>query len=416
MRWLGLFVVVNLSFASFTLAAERPTTGREVPGMASYDRLVPEFMEKWGLPGGAVTVVKDGRLVLARGYGYADVEKREAVEPDALFRLASVSKPITAVTILRLVEQGKLDLDAKICNVLGQQPRSPGGDERWRDITLRQLLHHTGGWDRDKAFDPMFRPLKAAETVGAKPPASAETVIRYMLGEPLQFAPGERYAYSNFGYCLLGRAIEVKTGKPYDEAVRELVLRPCGIERMRIGHTRLKERASGEVRYYNQPADAMADSVFPNVKEKVPVPYGGFYVEAMDSHGGWIGSAVDLMRFVVAVEGRHHRPLLKPESLKEMTSRPALPMPQDKPTHYGLGWNIRPTGAEANWWHSGSLGGTATLLVRTSRGQSWAVLFNSRPDGKANPGRGNFGADLDALMWKAADEVEKWPGHDLFQE
>ncbi len=411
---MGMFL--GLVIASLALAEDRPVTGQDVPELKSYDRLIPAFMEKWGLPGAAVAVVKNGRLVLDRGYGYADVERREPVQPNALFRLASVSKPITAVTILRLVEHGQLDLDAKICDVLSLQPRSTEGDERWRQITIRQLLHHTGGWDRDKAFDPMFRPLKAAETVGARPPAAADAVIGYTLGEKLQFPPGERYAYSNFGYCLLGRVIEAKTGKIYEQAVRELVLRPAGIERMRIGNTRLAQRATGEVRYYNHPADATSESVFPDVKERVPVPYGGFYLEAMDSHGAWIGSAVDLMRFLVAIEGRGRGPLLKSETLAMMTSRPAPPVSEGKPTHYGLGWNIRPVGDDANWWHGGSLPGTSTLLVRTSRGLSWAVLFNSRPDGKGAAGRGSYNSELDDLMWKAADEVKDWPGHDLFKE
>jgi N-acyl-D-amino-acid deacylase len=410
---LGLIALLTL--AGPARAERPPVTGREVPDLASYDRLVPQFMEKWDLPGGAVAVVKDGRLVFARGYGYADVDRGAAVQPDALFRLASVSKPITAVTILRLVELGKLDLDSKICDVLKQQPRPPKGDQRWRDITIRQLLHHTGGWDRDKSFDPMFRPLQAAEAVGAKAPASSEAIVRYMLGGPLDFTPGERFAYSNFGYCLLGRAIEAKTGQSYADAVRDLVLRPCGIERMRIGHTRLGQRAPDEVHYYNQPADATAKSVFPEVTERVPPPYGGFYLEAMDSHGAWIGSAFDLMRFVSAVDGSHHRPILKPASQTLMTSRPAPPVAEGKPTFYGLGWNVRPVGDDANWWHSGSLPGTSTLLVRTSRGLAWAALFNSRPESKPGSGRGNFSNELDSLLWKAAEEVKNWPRHNLFE-
>lgn len=397
-------------------SAEPPVTGVAVEGMKSYDRLVPAFMHKWAIPGGAVAVAKDGRLVFARGYGWANVEAQKPVEPRSLFRLASVSKPFTAVTILKLVEQGKLKLDARVCTVLDLEPNGPKADERWREITIRQMLHHTGGWDRDTAFDPMFRSYRIAEELGTQPPASSGDVIAYMLRRPLQHTPGQKYVYSNFGYCLLGRVIEKRTGLDYETAVQQLVLKPCGIERMHLGHTRLREQRPNEVHYYNQPDSELARSVFPDVKREVAWPYGGFYLEAMDSHGGWIGSAPDLLRFVTSLEGSRKPHLLTNEQRSLMLSRPAPPVSVDKPTWYGLGWSVREVGKRGhNWWHGGSLPGTSTLLVHTSNGTSWAILFNSRPDDDTKKKHGDFNGELDDLMWKGFEGVTHWPEHDLFE-
>lgn len=400
-------------------AAEFPTTGEAVAGMESYDRLVADLMKKWKIPGGQLAVVKNGRLALARGYGWANVEAKQPVQPNSLFRIASVSKPITATAVLRLVQDGRLDLDAKAFDLLPQFPipEEPSVDPRLRQITIRQLLTHTAGWDRDKSFDPMFIPFKAAETQGASPPADAATIIRYMLRQPLDFDPGQKYAYSNFGYCLLGRILEQATGKSYEQATRELVLEPCGAASLRLGHTRPAERAPGEVAYYDQPPDKLARSVFADVEQKVPWPDGGFYLEAMDAHGGWIGSTPDLLRFATAIEGRRGEALLEPATLELLAARPAAPVSQSEPTYYGLGWMIRPVGKNSswrrsNWWHTGSLPGTAALLVRTGQDMAWAALFNSRAPGA---GAKKFAAELDALMWEAAGEVEHWPEHDLFE-
>lgn len=401
-----------------TVVDKLPKTGEAPESMQAYDRLFAEFMNKWKLPGGQIAVAKNGRLVLVRGYGWADVEGKKPVQPGTRFRVASVSKPITAAAVLRLAERKRLVLDARAFETLPEFRIADGAkvDGRLRQITVRQLLTHTAGWDRDRSFDPMFKPFEAAKALGAPAPAEPATIIRFILRQPLDFDPGARYAYSNFGYCLLGRVIEQSTGKDYEQAVQELVLRPCGAARIALGRTRTSERADDETRYYAQPAEQRTRCVFEDVTEQVCWPDGGFYLEAMDAHGGWIASAPDLLRFVTALEGSRGERLLREESLAMMTARPAPPVSQKSKTYYGLGWLIRPQGAEpgwrrANWWHTGSLPGTSALLVRTGRGMSWAALFNSRPAGDAYKA---FTAELDALLWKAAGTVSDWPEHDLF--
>lgn len=388
-----------------------PSRGVRVAEMAAYDRLVPELMEKWKLPGGAVAVAKEGRLVLARGYGLADVERGRPVEPDALFRVASVSKPITAAAVLVLVERGQLKLESRAIELAGpvEPPKGKAIDPRFGRITVRQLLQHTGGFDRGASFDPMFRSVEIAREMGVSPPADPAAIVRYMLGRPLDFDPGTRYAYSNFGYCLLGRIVARAAGQGYEGAVRSLVLERAGIARMRLGRTKAADRFAGEVCYYPRPGAKPGRSVFPDDGEPVPQPYGTFSVEAMDAHGGWIASAVDLVRFVTALDGTRKPGLLKPQTVGWIETPPSPKIEPDRPSMYGLGWALHPAGKGMNWSHSGALPGTAALVVRTHDRMTWAALFNSRP-----AELDDFLLELDRTLWEAVKEVRQWPEHDLF--
>jgi hypothetical protein len=175
---------------------------------------------------------------------------------------------------------------------------------------------------------------------------------------------------------------------------------------MKIGKSLASDDAAGEVHYYNE---GKARSVFPSLSGTVPWPYGGFNLEAMDSHGGWIASAIDLVKFANAIDGRRGKPLLGRRSIAELILRPAPPLLQTAAAYYGSGWQIRPAGNDANWWHGGSLPGTTTLLVRTHHGYCWAAVFNSRPEGT-----NKLGGDLDSGLWKAFGEVTAWPDRDLF--
>jgi N-acyl-D-amino-acid deacylase len=364
----------------------------------SYDRIVPALMKKWDVNGGAVAVSREGKLLLARGYGLADVEAQEPVKPTSLFRIASLSKAITATAILRLVERGRLKLDDKVFDALEDLKPSDGfADPRLGVITIRQLLQHSGGWDRDASFDPMFEGGRISKALGLPGPPDADDVARYMTGMPLQFAPGTRYAYSNFGYLLLGRVIEKLSGQSYGSYVRANVLKPAGAGCMRLGRTALYDRAPGEVRYYSSEGRD---------------PNGDWSIEAMDSHGGWLASAVDLLRFVDSIEGAGKLPrLLTPESVAAMTARPAPPLWAGSDHWYGMGWEVRAAPGGFNWWHTGSLDGTTTLMVRAGNGFSWVALFNGRPKDKDG-----FAAELDREMWRAFKEAGRGLDGDHFAD
>lgn len=364
---------------------------QDAASIGSFDDAMAAFLKESGAPGGALAVAKDARLVHAKGYG------EEGVGPASLFRIASISKPVTAVAVLTLVRKGKLVLDAKAFALLGLKPGEKG-DARMSDITVRHLLQHTGGWDRGKSGDPMFKSVEIARAAGKAPPADAEAIIQWMLGRPLDFDPGARHAYSNFGYCVLGRIVEKVSGEPYDAYVKKAVLEPMGISRMRLGRTPLGERAEGEVRYHAP--DAKAERSVYGGEGPVEWPYGGFYLEAMDAHGGWLASAVDLARFASSL-GK----VLDAAGLEAMFARP----PELKPgaAYYGCGWMVRPVGKDGamNAWHGGSLPGTNTLLVRRHDGLVWAALFNRRSPKDSG---------IDGALHRAADAVSEWPKGDLF--
>jgi N-acyl-D-amino-acid deacylase len=187
------------------------------PAMPTLDDAILQFIEKSRCTGATLAVSKDGQLLYSRGYGWMDAEKSKATPADAMFRVASISKPITAAAIRQLIRNGKLSLDDKVWDVLEIKP--PAGvniDPRWRDVTIAQLLDHKGGWDIKKlGFDPMFQAKRVAKELQLDHPAGPDDTVRWMLDKPLQFNPGERDAYSNFGYCLLGRVIEKVTRRPY---------------------------------------------------------------------------------------------------------------------------------------------------------------------------------------------------------
>jgi N-acyl-D-amino-acid deacylase len=386
--------------------------------MGSFDQTISDLMRKHAIPGGAVAVLRDGKLIYARGFGYADVANKTPVQPDALFRIASVSKPITSAAIMKLVEEGKLTLDDRVAPFIAHLTPAPGAtvDPRWEQITVRQLLNHTGGWDRDKpngGFDPMFRPGIAAAAVNAPAPASAETVIRYMKGMPFDFNPGEKFAYSNFGYAILGRVIERAGGMRYEDYVRTRVLQPVGANRTRLGRTRMGDALAGEVKYYlpGEPGMGLTAPLVPSVfpgEGAVPINYGGYYLEAMDSHGGWVSSTVDLLRFLAGVDGRASRPdILSAALVAEMTGTGPV-VCAGGACYYAAGWTVRPTQDDATWSHGGSLNGTTSMLVRTYHNFSMVGLLNARSP------TANLEAELHAALWNALADVTSFPTHDLF--
>jgi N-acyl-D-amino-acid deacylase len=378
-----------------------PVTGQEVPALASFDRMMTTFLHRRDLPGAAVAVGHKGKVVYARGFGFADRETKERAQPESLFRIASVSKPITAVAVLQLVERGKLRLNAHVFSLLDLKAPARGFDARWKKVTVAQLLMHRGGWDRDKSFDPMFVSPRIVRALDCAPPAMPAAIIQYMLGQRLDFEPGTREAYSNFGYCLLGRVVEKASGQSYEQYVRQHVLAPLGIRSMRIGHT--LQRAPGEVHYHNRGKGRAV--MGPQQGKPVPVPYGAWCVEAMDAHGGWIASAPDLVRFAMAFDDPARCKILKASSIQRMFAAPAGE--EKKDAWYAMGWSVRPDQCrgKANTWHGGLLDGTSTLLVRRCDGLSWAVLFNSSKVTKKE-----LPADaIDEKMHEAADAVKRWP-------
>lgn len=332
---------------------------------AALEAIARKFMAEHQVPGLSVAFARLGKPVFEAAYGLADESAGERLATTHRFRIASVSKPVTAVGIFRLIEQGKLKPGDKVFGPTGLL--SSGRDGKLAEITIHHLLTHTsGGWKND-GDDPMFR----------HPGLDHEALIERTLREqPLRHAPGEQYAYSNFGYCLLGRVIEKVTGKPYADFIRESVLEPCGIERMEIAGNTLADRLPGEVVYHGRNGED---------------PYR-MNVRRMDAHGGWLSSPADLVKFLVRCDGASPPgDLMKRESIKSMMT------PTKANPGYASGWSVN---AAPNRWHGGSLPGTSTIAVQTARGLCWAGFTNSRSK--------DLGGALDRLMWDLAKAVPGW--------
>jgi N-acyl-D-amino-acid deacylase len=268
---------------------------------------------------------------------------------------------------------------------------------------VRHCLHHTGGWDRDRSPDPSGTPGPIAEALGVSPPLGVDHVVRYGLGRRLDFEPGARHVYSNFGYLLLGRVIETVTGRGYEDYVRTEVLAPLGCAGMRLGRAMPEDRFAREVRYYDALKRFGRCLHPPRLGQAVPLPDGADNFEVYEAHGGWVASAADLVRFARGFD---------PERDPAVFARPAGPAGFDrdgKPLdrYYAAGWHVRPNGAggRPNVWHDGTVWGCSALLVKRGDGLSWAVLLNtdSHPDGTKLP------EVIDAHLHAAADRVTEWP-------
>jgi N-acyl-D-amino-acid deacylase len=388
-----------------------------VPALAAFDRAVAELMAAWGVPGAQLAVAKDGRLVLDRGYGFGDVEAGEPVQPGSRFRIASVSKALTAVAVLTLVDAGKLALEDRAFPLLALEPPANATvDPRLAAVTVGDLLVHAGGWDSAASGDPQSLPWSrtAAATVGAPDPPDGPAIVRFMLGWGLDFDPGAKSVYSNFGFNVLGRVIEQVAGEGYEDYVAARVLAPAGVADMRLAGTRLAERAPGEVRYYPPPAYPTVPSVFPG-EGFVAMPYGNYYLTGMDAHGGWIARTADLVRFATAVDGQRGAALLRPATVDRMLHAARPPAEglngaaNDRPAT-GLGWVVQPGPGGLTWAHTGALGGgTGAYLARIESGVAIAFVGNTLPADFVG-----YLAAVTGTLPAVAAGIEAWPDHDLF--
>jgi CubicO group peptidase (beta-lactamase class C family) len=399
LKLLFTFLLVLLGLRSFA------QTGVAVPALAPCDATMQQFMQRWKVLGASVALAKDGRLVYERGFGYADVARTLPMQPYHLLRVASLSKTVTALAIMKLVEEGKIDLSHPVFGPQGYLG-APAYTEEIRDerlyrITVQQLLEHTAGWDRSvscdgyRTCDPVEFPTHVATVMGVANPVGDSTLIRYMLRQGLNFEPGTRFAYSNTGYLVLGKVLEAVTHQPYEAWVRQHVLQPSGVLEAHLGRNLLAARHERESAY--QSAYCLPSCYDP--AQQVPAAYGGYQLEAMNAHGGWLFSARDLVRLLLATSGSGSRPgLLSAASLRSMAQ------PSAANSYYAKGWMVN----GGTQWHTGCLDGTASLMMRTAEGYTWAILLNT------NNNSSQFWQELTALgsKWQAA--VKSWPTHDLF--
>jgi N-acyl-D-amino-acid deacylase len=341
-----------------------PITGQAGPGLEPLDDAVQRMMDRHGIPGASLAIAKNGKLVYAKGFGWSDLAAALRVDPTVLFALASVSKPLTALAILLLVERGQLSLDDRAFEVLKAIKPPPGArvDPRLSKITIRQLLNHSGGWDRDKSGDPTSKSPTIARALAAPLPLGEDDFICFMLGEPLDFEPGTQSQYSNVGYIVLGKVIETVSGQSYQEFVQKNVLQPAGVR---------DAFAAMEPRSYRQ---REARRYLPGTSMLLP-PMDMPFCTAC---GGWNASAVDMVRVLTALDGTRGRPLLKPATFEQMLALPPLPIkPDAKGTYYGLGFpSVSRTPIGIKYGQDGFYLGTRTFMRHNDKGVAWSLLFN----------------------------------------
>lgn len=393
-------------------------TGVAVPELAEFDAAIERVIRSYQIPGAALAVGYQGRLIYARGFGLADRDGSEPVEPDSLFRVASVSKTINGIAAMKLVEQGKLRLDSRAFGdiLASYAPPPPSGKLPVYDqITVRQLLQHTSGFP-DGAAEvslPAIQRLAGAAFGVAVP--SAEQMVRWQLGQPLASPPGQTYRYTNGGMIAASRVIEQASGKPYGRFIREEVLAPAGITRTRLAGPLRRDRLPGEVRYHVPVGTPMIPSPFPG-EGMEDMPYT-INLAAAEGAGGWASSVVDLVRLLSRLNPSRPDSVLSATAFEEMIRRPPPPVSQSGNTWYGIGINVEDQGGgNLVLRHLGNMPGTNALVLRLQGiDLTIAALFNMR-----GPGEDSELAATDAgrLLATAVSNYVRtgrpWPTQDLF--
>ena len=335
--------------------------------LAGLDQQIRTYMQEWNLKGASLCIMRHDSLLYAKGYGIAD--KDVPMSPRTLLRVASVSKLITATGIMLLQECGMLSLDDCVF--------APGGpldsfsdvirDPRLYDVTIRHLLMHEAGFT-SRAGDPMFSTRSLMKLYKWSTPPDSETLVRAILKRDLYFDPGTASEYSNFGYLLLSLVIERVTGRPYEDWMRENVLKAAGCTDMHIAYNYYKDKYPDETRYYLQSNDKAVER-YDNSGVMVPRCYGGNDIRALSGAGAWVTSVPELARFVASIDGRDEVPdILSRESIADMT------FPTDSVT-YGLGWND--ISEEGVWTRTGTFSGTSALIKNYPDGECWIMVTNT---------------------------------------
>jgi CubicO group peptidase (beta-lactamase class C family) len=356
------------------------------PGsVAGIDSIVEKFMEKYDMPGLSLAIAKNDSLLYVKGYGYADVSAQKEVTDSSLFRIGCLSQPITAMAILKLVEQGKISPGEKVFGtegILGNDYGSKPYDGRVNQITIKELLDHCAGWEND-------------DNTLLNSSLSASQMLRLVLDSvPLQSPPGKNFNFSYLGYVILGKIIEKVTGKPYAKYIHSEILDPAGDTDMKIAGNRIQDRQKNEVTHYVRTFwnDNYEDDEYytQNISE-------------MQAACGWLASAKNLITLLVRVDKFRYKPDIFNDSMMKI-----MLTPYDSNSHFSDGWWSN--NKFQNWFALGNYWATPSEMARADNGYCWVMLTNKAPQ--------HLGADddLDKMIWEIiSDSSIRWPKRDLFQ-
>ena len=313
------------------------------------DDYVQTEMRKQHIPGAALAVVKNGGLVKTAGYGLANIELNVPVQPDTVFQIQSVTKTFTATAIMLLVEEGKVSVDDKVTKYFTNLPES------WKGITVRHLLSHSSGI-KDFINEP---------TMDLRKDIAPEDVIESLRNLPLNFQPGEKYAYSNTGYHLLGMIIRNVTGKYWGEFLEERIFDPLGMNDTRV--ISLSDIITNRAAGYLWERDRLRNGRFlaPTI-----LAYAG---------GGLRSTVLDLAKWDAALCTEE---ILKRSSLNQMWTPAKLNDGSD--ASYGFGWGITNHHGHRLISHTGShMTGFKTVLARFVDDKLTVIVLTNQRE--ANP-------------------------------
>lgn len=367
------------------------------------NKKVQDFLDKWDMPGLTLAISKDEKLVFARGYGYADVDKGLLMGPQHIGRIASISKPFTAVAMQLLMSKfpSKVNINSKVFgagSVLGSGYNTVALSSNENAIQIDNLLEHTAGgnvWDnntfQDQAGSTTDENPKTGDPMFQNQDDNHKDLITGVLdNRNPDYTPGSFYAYSNFEYCILGRVIETVSGSNYAAWVKNNVLTPSGISQMFIAENDKADKRANEFVLYGKNGEN---------------PYSD-NVKRMDSHGGWLASPIDLLRFAARVDGKSGKQdIISAAQYTSMTTRSSYTPNPVNQSAYAKGWSFNDGGI----FHDGALPGMQSRLVIRNDGFSYALIVNSRL--KSN---NDFSGDFNAIVRELIEEINGWPTYDLF--
>jgi len=344
----SVFLVILLSLsASHTAAQNSLAPDKRTP----IEDAVSKFMATSGAPGVSLAVVLEGKRVWSAGFGMADLENNVPVTSQTLFRLASVSKPITATAAMHLWEQGKLDLDAPIQKYCPVFPL-----KEW-PISTRQLLAHLGGIRHYKADSP--DDLETNNTRHFDDPIAGG--IRFFAKDPLVAKPGTEFHYSTQGFTLVGCAIEGASAEEYIDYIRETIFEPAAMT-----HTQWDDRFAvipHRTRFYSKSkSGAVQNSEFLDASYKIP-------------GGGWLSSADDMANYEVAILGDR---LVNRKTRDAMWTpqRPSTPqVKEESHSSYALGWGAGDSAGVPDVGHGGGQQGTSTAILLAPEQRAGVVVL-----------------------------------------
>lgn len=367
------------------------------------ERYIRNWMARNSIRGASLAVMKNEHLVYCKGFGWADEERNIPAEVGDIYRIASASKLITAIGIMKMCDEGMLTLDTKVFGpdgILNDPQFTEIKDKRAEQITVRQLLNHTSGFSR-RLGDPMFRTTDIMRWEDMDHTPSADELIAFQLRQKLRDRPGGAPQYSNIGYLVLSRVIEKVSGLSYEEYIQRHVLWPAGCYDMHIARNYYEERFPHEVKYYGSDPDDEIES-FDGSGRMKPRHYGGNNITGLQGAGAWVCSAVELLRLVASVDGKAGVPdILSPQSVDEM-KRIA------RKGDYALGW-ARYNSKTGSLVRTGTMSGTCAYIE--SRGNTSYVFITNTSHYRG----ASFTNAIGHMVQTAMSKVTEWPAdRDLF--